>query len=293
MSFRLEMLQVARVAPKVLGDASALVANFLRGQLTAEGAFIDRAGRADLYYTVFGIEGMLALQQTWPKEQTVAWLRGFGAGETLDFVHVCCLARCWAALKHQGIGEDTAAGIAERLEAYAATEGGYHVGKGREWGSAYGCLLAAAAYEDLKLPLPRLVALQQCMEGLRTNDGAWNNERHLPLGTAPATAAAISLYRRMGWPVPQECVAWLLQCFLPEGGCRAFPAAPMPDLLSTAVALHGLNGAGFDLRPLQESCLDYIDSLWSNEGGFHGNWTDHALDCEYTYYGLLALGHLA
>jgi hypothetical protein len=67
----------------------------------------------------------------------------------------------------------------------------------------------------------------------------------------------------------------------------------MPDLLSTAVALHGLNGAGFDLRPLQESCLDYIDSLWSNEGGFHGNWTDHALDCEYTYYGLLALGHLA
>ena len=32
MSLRLEMLQVARVAPKVLGDATELVRNFLASQ---------------------------------------------------------------------------------------------------------------------------------------------------------------------------------------------------------------------------------------------------------------------
>jgi hypothetical protein len=36
-----------------------------------------------------------------------------------------------------------------------------------------------------------------------------------------------------------------------------------------------------------------VDSLWDATGGFHGNWTDDMLDCEYTYYGLLALGHLS
>jgi len=33
--------------------------------------------------------------------------------------------------------------------------------------------------------------------------------------------------------------------------------------------------------------------LWTNRGGFYGNWLDDTLDCEYTYYGLLALGHLS
>jgi hypothetical protein len=44
---------------------------------------------------------------------------------------------------------------------------------------------------------------------------------------------------------------------------------------------------------VKEPCLDFIDSLWTNEGAFHGNWADDHVDCEYTFYGLLALGHLA
>ena len=40
-------------------------------------------------------------------------------------------------------------------------------------------------------------------------------------------------------------------------------------------------------------CLDFVDSLWTNEGSFHGNWADDHLDCEYTCYGLLTLGHLS
>ena len=32
---------------------------------------------------------------------------------------------------------------------------------------------------------------------------------------------------------------------------------------------------------------------WTNAGGFYGSWADNTLDCEYTYYGLLALGHLS
>ncbi len=291
MSFRLEMLQVARLAPKLLGESAELVARFLRSQQRG-GGFADRKGEADLYYTVFGLEGLLALQEPLTVEEHVDWLRRFGSGEGLDFVHLCCLARCWAALKHAGVTEEQRVSLAARVEAHAASEGGYHVAKGRQWGSAYGCLLAAAAYEDVGLPLPRQDRLKSCMDALRSRDGGWTNEAGLPLGIAPATAAALSLYRRMGWEVPGDSVEWLKRCFVESGGCKAMPAAPMPDLLSTAVALHGLSGAQADLEGVREPCLNFLDSLWSNAGGFHGNWTDHTLDCEYTYYGLLALGHL-
>jgi hypothetical protein len=67
----------------------------------------------------------------------------------------------------------------------------------------------------------------------------------------------------------------------------------MPDLLSTATALHALAGLEAPIARVRESCLDFVDSLWTNEGGFHGHWADEHLDCEYTFYGLLALGHLS
>ena len=41
MSLRLEMLQVARLAPKVLGDASELVQKFLTNQQNDDGGFKD------------------------------------------------------------------------------------------------------------------------------------------------------------------------------------------------------------------------------------------------------------
>jgi hypothetical protein len=47
------------------------------------------------------------------------------------------------------------------------------------------------------------------------------------------------------------------------------------------------------LDGIREPCLDFLDTLWTNRGGFYGTWADDTLDCEYTYYGLLALGHLS
>ena len=38
------------------------------------------------------------------------------------------------------------------------------------------------------------------------------------------------------------------------------------------------------LNGLREPCLDFIDSLWTNRGGFYGHWSDDAIDTEYTYY---------
>lgn len=292
MSFRLEMLQVARIAPKVLGDATALVETFLRSQQHECGGFLDREGKPDLYYTVFGLEGLMALQAKVDEDRLRQWLISHGDGEGLDFVHLCCLSRCWSSLGLRGLSGEQKAGLLARVEGFRSADGGYHQAPNKPFGTAYGCLLGWSAYEDLGERAPAAEQLIESLLALRTDDGGWSNERGLPIGVTPAAAAAVALCRHLELPVDLAVIDWILTQALPDGGFRALPRVPIPDLLSTAVALHALDALQTDLSGLRENCLNFIDSLWNAEGGFHGNWTDDALDCEFTYYGLLALGHL-
>jgi len=295
MSFRLEMLQVARLAPQLLGEAAELVRGFVRSQQHECGAWCDRDGRPDLYYTVFGMEALLALhtEPDWPR--LAQWLNGFDGGAALDFVHLCCLARCWSAMPETApqISGTTRTALLERLPGYQTPDGGFHQRRGAPHCTAYACLLAWAAHYDLRAPLPAAENLTHCLEALAVPSGGYANEPGLPLGTIPATAAAVALHRHLRRTPRAETGAWLLAQQHPGGGFLAAPGAPVPDLLSTAVALHALDGMQVSFVSYKESLLDFVDSLWNAEGGFHGNWTDDTLDVEYTYYGLLALGHLA
>ncbi len=290
MSLRLEMLQVARLAPAVLGpEATSLVRAFLHRQRHASGAFVDRGGAPDLYYTVFALDALAALQEELPLETLRPFLASFGAGGSLDFVHACCLARLWAWYP----AAERPTGLLQRLEMWRAGDGGYHVRAGSPTGSAYGAMLAGAAYLDWGKRPPRAWRLALSLRRLRTRDGAWANDPGLAEGSTTATAAAVTFHRHSHLTPPAELGDWLLRQLHPQGGFKAFPRAPVPDLLSTAVALHALDGLQADWSAHKDALLDFVDSLWSAEGGFHGHWADDALDLEYTYYGLLALGHLA
>ena len=49
---------------------------------------------------------------------------------------------------------------------------------------------------------------------------------------------------------------------------------------------YGLHPEGF------AALRDYLDTLW-NGTSFYGHWAEEELDVEYTFYALLALGHLS
>jgi hypothetical protein len=308
------MLQVARLAPKSLGDATELVVNFLRSQFNPNGGAKDRAGQSDLYYTVFALEGLLALSPSSPffpspgtpgegqggglprepdRAHTANYLRSFGSGESLDFVHLSCLARCWASLPKPLQTNIPTEAILHHVERYRTPDGAYDATPRAKHGSLYGCFLALGAYEDLGRPLPDPAALIRCAESLRTPDGGYANDLGLPLGLTPSTAAAATLLRHLGHEPPRDVIPWLLARHHPEGGFFATPDAPLPDLLSTATALHALSGLHANLEPIKEPCLDFLDTLWTNKGAFYGSWEDDTPDAEYTYYALLALGHLS
>jgi prenyltransferase beta subunit len=299
MSLRLEMLQVARLSPKLLGESAELVQRFLLGQQNADGGFRDRSGSSDLYYTVFGLEGLQALQfsnedvsRTFEKARE---FMGEAALEALDFVHLCCLARISASLKRTGM--DLESGTRRRLlnliENFRSEDGGYNPTPHSGAGTVYGCFLGAGAIQDLEGSLCSPEGILRCLDSLKAKSGGWTNEHGVPLGSTNATAAAVALLRQFKASAPNGTASWLLSCLHPEGGFRAAPNTPLPDLLSTATALHALAGLEADLEPLKEKCLDFIDTLWTNEGGFYGYWCDETIDAEYTWYGLLALGHLS
>jgi hypothetical protein len=103
----------------------------------------------------------------------------------------------------------------------------------------------------------------------------------------------VLLLRHLGETPDREAGMWLLDRCHTRGGFFASRTTPVPDLLSTATALHALSALHVPISGLVEPCLDFVDSLWTNRGGFFGTWADDAADCEYTYYALLTLGHLS
>lgn len=287
------MLQVARLAPRTLGESAARVAGFIRGQQADDGGFRDRAGRSDLYYTVFGIEALVALRQDLPAASLAAYLRAFGGGSGLDLVHAACLARAWATLPPPFRDEAPVDTLAARIADHRSADGGFAPRPGESEGTAYALFLAVGALQDLGRPLPSGWELLAALDRMKAGDGGYANQAGAPSGLTPPTAAAATLRRQLGASPDPTLARWLLARAHVEGGFFAAPGAPMPDLLSTATALHALSGRDADVERLREANLDFVDTLWSSQGGFFGHWADDALDCEYTFYGLLALGHLS
>ena len=301
MTLRQKLLQaagrVARVRPAVADRA----AGFVRGRACPGGGFADRSGRPDLYYTVFGLQALAAVE---PAESRAGdrpthrdYLATFDADD-LDFVHLCCLVRCWR-LAADAPPTDVCESLPERFESFRAADGGYSHVPGAEHGTAYGAFLALGAWEDAGATLPDPQRLADGLAGLRAADGGYAGSPGAEAGAVPSTAAAVVTLAGLGRAVDAAAVEWLTARQRPEGGWPAAPGAPTADLLSTATALHALAAAGGTLGDdARAAARTFVESLAAaaddadDAGGFRGHPHDTVADCEYTFYGLLALGHL-
>jgi prenyltransferase beta subunit len=292
MSIRSDMIRAAARAKTHLRDSASAAAEYLLSHQNPDGGFRDRAGTSDLYYTVFGIEGLVALGGTFDRAAAREYLRSFGEGDSLDFIHLACLIRGWADLGDQPLEPHTRDGLLKNLLTYRSEDGGFSDSLGAEHGTAYGCFLALAACQDLAHSLQEAEQFVESVGRLRRDDGSFANDAHSPEGSTPATAAAMVTLHQMGIGNFQPQVDWLLKRTKAIGGFIATARAPMQDLLSTATALHALATVRADYDAARRPCLEFVDSLWEPQGGFCGNWMDETVDCEYTFYGLLALGYL-
>lgn len=283
------VLTAARAGIWLRPEGAAGIESFVRGQLNADGGFRGRSPASDLYYTVFGLACLAALDVPLPGASVRCFLEAVGEGAHLGFVHLASAARCWAAL-----ADPSAAGrgreFVRLMEDYRAADGGYHHReKNAARGTVYGGFLAFLAYGEAGDDLPEPGKLLAGIRSLRTRDGGYANAAGLAASTATATSAALLLQQWIAGSPEEPAVRALQACECASGGYRAFRGAPGPDLLSTATALHALRKAG---RPPDSAELhaEFVESLWADNGGFRGHPSDPTTDCEYTFYALLALG---
>lgn len=104
--------------------------------------------------------------------------------------------------------------------------------------------------------------------------------------TSTAACCVLAMQHQTGKTTDATLVSWLKERQDETGGFHASEVAPMPDLLSTAVALFTLWLIG--TRP--QSASRFIEAHWSDIGSFTPTLLDDYSDVEYLFYGLLALG---
>jgi len=291
LSLGLDMLQTAARATDQLAGRSRSIGRFVRGCLNDDGGYRGRSSDSDLYFTVFAVSCLKALGSPVPG-QTVEYLRSFAGGHELDLVHLACLARCWSLVR-----ENPAASVADeirsRIEAHRCPDGGYSQTPHADTGTAYGCFLAVGAYQDLAVPVSDRGQITRCLQSLRNRDGGYGNLPGSESSSVPATAAAVVTLAQLQRGADAFAGNWLVEQCLPSGGFRAAVEVPVPDLLSTATALLALKTLSRDLSAMKKRCLNFVESLWDARGGFRAHEFDDHLDCENTFYGLLAMGVLA
>jgi len=244
------------------------IREFVKSNHTKSGGFADKAGKPDLYYTLFGyyLTEALELAELFPSvrkyvEQEI--IQG-----NIKGVHLHCAAILSVRL---GITAFPPGYFRKKIRKSLSTQ--------TKQQPAYSYFLNLLSswylhdYWGIFLTGRKLKKM--------------NENSSLP---APVTAALLVLQKSFNRPV-SELEKNLMSYYSVPGGFKATKTVPVPDLLSTAVALYALGFARYDLRIIKPDCLNYIDSLFL-EGGFGSNPLDPDPDIEYTFYGLLALGSL-
>ncbi len=250
-------------------DAIHQLNAYIKSCFSETGGFCDRAGKADLYYTLFGYFIAKAFDMEFMYPAIEKFVQQKIKSESLSDVHLHCAAIITASASYDILP-----------------------------GSGFKSLVKQSIRDQLKQRkiYNAFLSLMTCYY-TRDYSGIYVISKYL--GTLeqnsdmPCTLAAAGLVLQKTFNRPTgDLKKQVLSHYNNSGGFKATRATRAADLLSTAVALYSLSFAGADLRMIRPGCLDYIDSLFHN-GGFCANPFDPDTDIEYTFYGLLAMGALA
>jgi geranylgeranyl transferase type-2 subunit beta len=285
-----DLLLVSGRATRVLDRAArARIAAFLGSCVASGGGFRGRGAgpAADLYYTLFGaVAGNLVGADS--ERRALGLFLEQQSPESLDLPHLAALVQCQRLRHLLGIPRRQRVPYLQAVSRFRSLDGGFGDSPGGARGSAYALYLAVLCHEALGTEIPAderasAVAAELLREELDSATGSLSR-----------AVSATLVQQALGVAVPTaELRQHIRLCGAPGGGFRAHPRAPVGDLLSTAVASFALRRLGSPLcGPDAARTAQFVQSLWDVGGGFGGSAGDSTPDCEYTFYGLLALGAL-
>ena len=273
------MLRTLQHAVGRLGDeALALIRHFVQERMTANGVFMDKSGREDIYYTSFGmlLSHVLGIRRNC--EATRLWLDTIDSNQ-LDMVHYAAYVRSrmineWEQNKIEFLLKNIKRKAIRPLSSF-------EVVPNMDSESPYAQFILYSLCEDTGNTPPVANLTPYSIDG-----GGYANTRHGTPSTN-ATAAALMVAGQSEGYTSTRDAEWLRDEQKPSGGWCAEKDTPLPDLLSTATALFALHCYGIKPR---YSATDFIEGHWLDNGGFAATLLDDESDVEYLFYGLLALG---
>ncbi|MDQ1770444.1 hypothetical protein GQR60_03190 [Labilibaculum sp. A4] len=303
-------------------DAQNQIKSFLGSQKSEAGGFMDRAGKADLYYSVFGYTLSLILDVKLDVLEERKYLKRIKQEGNLDFVHSMCFVRCdfllhlidlqqrsrLSASKFLTISfakdfvhgrvvkslRNNCSQLLWELEEYLASDSGYnHNKKGAAKSTIYANYLMWTLYQDLQTEQDVLDEITDANRLLRAENGSFANEENSIDGVTSSTAAGLIMSSTSELEEMLKTKDWLKQMLTKRGGFKAAEGVPLADLLSTSTALLALQLTGENMQNYAENSVNFINLHWDESGGFFGSIADMTCDVEYTYYALLGLGVLS
>lgn len=287
-------------------EAVEQISCFVKSQRTEEESFIDKSGKADLYYTLFGwiLSYILGIRMN--AQKTGLYLERQHTA-SLDLIHYTAYMRCRMIRQLLDGGK-----IRLLFKSLFTTEvrdlqdfkGLPH----NDLQSPYTQFIWLSLLEDTgqikkfkvqgsKFKIPssqqslnfKPETLNFDLSRYHTEGGGYMNTTDGLTATTNATVAALAVKGQLDGYKKNADVDFLRNLQEASGGFKAAKASPLPDLLSTATSLFMLNCYG--IKPAYPT-RDFIEAHWLDSGGFSATLLDDKSDVEYTFYGLLALGSL-
>ncbi|MBN2511343.1 MAG: hypothetical protein JXB18_00260 [Sedimentisphaerales bacterium] len=287
-TIRQDMIEALGRGLRAAGCCRDRVLSYLGSLQNPDGGFRGRSPASDLYYSVFATEPLLTAGGGCDRSALAGYLKTIDPSR-LDFIHLCCLIRLMGNLTL--LDEATTALLQERLERFRCADGFFHHVAPASRGSVYGAFMGMGACQELHYASD-CRGVETFVNSFVNEDGSFGNDAQTPMGTVPATAAAMVMLRQVDCAVSPVSVQWLLSCMTEDGGMAVSPVMPVADLLSTSTALHSLRLAGVDVGLIREAALRFVNDCLTESGGFQAHAFDPTVDSEYTFYGILALGNL-
>lgn len=245
------------------------IKSFIKNQQYKNGAFTDRAGHPDLYYSLFGLWLSMATQQDEQLSALKKFISAQNDIQTANLIEELALILVKIELYSDWEMPSVFSIIRKIMQ------------KGRAIDFSYQFFLIALVIDASgKNKMLFNFFARICLLFYNAKENS------------PCSLVSALLYTKKMVGLHTRKLLVMLNSFMVEnGGFRAFKSINIADSLSTGVALFVLNKIEYDLRLIMPGCLNFIQKNYK-EGAFLSGDGDATKDVEYTFYGLLALGSM-
>lgn len=246
------------------------VIQFIQSQQHISGAFVNRGGNPDLYYSLFGAWISEAFDLNNQKQKLLAYTENFNPSDNkLTDRYATLLIR--HSLHKNHIYKPNTFFF---LKTFFSS--------GKNLNPAYRAFLFLLSFDAFYGQKKFLHLLLKA--GLKL----YKVPDDVPVSFR---AAWLMAKQMVGLDVNKD-IQQLFEYYEEGTGFKTFKEVENPDLLSTAVALFALKKAGGGLKAIAPDVLGLVQNNYS-EGAFLAGNGDKTKDLEYTFYGLLILGTLS